>query len=286
MRDPLSRAEHYRKLAVKNRELAKFAQPAYLGDFYRRIAVRYAFMAQEALERANKDGFTPERRGRPESPQGQIEEVAIDVRKRRDEVGGGTACTREPREARDRGILVRIGLRSTWAVVGALAFGFTLGLVVKYGLADAGPRRVSARLSDLETASSTSFDLERRYGSQVPSTSGMRLASLEMSVSDFPAEDNDPSALARLPLFLARVCSLRGAWIFLTSVLGASRPIPPQPQPVRGSWRTLQVSHRWICVRKQRANLRAAGLRRSRPLHQRSLAPRNNGFARQIFRRI
>jgi hypothetical protein len=53
MRDPLSKAEHYRKLAVKYRELAKFAQPAYLGDFYRGIAVRYAFMAQEASERAN-----------------------------------------------------------------------------------------------------------------------------------------------------------------------------------------------------------------------------------------
>jgi hypothetical protein len=278
MRDPLSRAEHCRKLAVKYRELAKFAQPAYLGDFYRGIAVRYAFMAQEASERANKDGFTPERRARPEpsGAQGQTEDVSIDVRKRREKVGGGGACTRE----------VRIGLGSTSAIMGALAFGFTLGLMVKYGLADAGPRRVPAHLSDLETASSTSSNLQRRYGSQVPRTPGMRLASLEMSVSDFLAEDNDPPALARPPVFLARVCSLTGAWILLTSVLGASRPTPPQPQPVRGSRRTLQVSHRWICLRKQRATLQAAGLRRSRPLHQRSLAPRNNGFARQIFRRI
>jgi hypothetical protein len=77
MRDPLSRAEHYRKLAVKYRELAKFAQPAYLGDFYRGIAVRYAFMAQEVSERANKEvGIAPERRVRPEpfDPQGQAEE--------------------------------------------------------------------------------------------------------------------------------------------------------------------------------------------------------------------
>ena len=80
MRDPLSRAEHYRKLAVKYRELAKFAQPAYLGDFYRGIAVRYAFMAQEVSERANKEvGFTPDRRVRPE-PLGQAEDVATDVR--------------------------------------------------------------------------------------------------------------------------------------------------------------------------------------------------------------
>jgi Protein of unknown function (DUF2778) len=201
MRDPLSRAEHCRKLAVKYRELAKFAQPAYLGDFYRGIAVRYAFMAQEASERANKDGFTPERRVRPEpfGAQGQTEDVSIDVRKRREKVGGGHACTRE----------VRIGLRSTSAIMGALAFGFTLGLVAKYGLADAGPWRVPARLSDLETASSTSFDLERPYWSQVPST-GMRLASLEMSVSDFPAEDIDPSALVRPPVFFGDRLLLNG----------------------------------------------------------------------------
>jgi hypothetical protein len=80
MRGPLSKAEHYRKLAVKYRELAKFAQPTYLGDFYRGIAVRYAFMAQEVSERANKDGFTPERTVRPGpfNPRGQ--DVAIDVR--------------------------------------------------------------------------------------------------------------------------------------------------------------------------------------------------------------
>ena len=82
-------------------------------------------MVQEASERGNKDGFTPERRVRPEpiGAQGQTEDVSIDVRKRREKVGGGHACTRE----------VRIGLGSTSAIMGALAFGFTLGLVVKYG---------------------------------------------------------------------------------------------------------------------------------------------------------
>ena len=55
MGDPLSRAEHYGKLAVKYRELAKFAQPAYLGDFYRGVAVRYAFMAQEASKLAERE---------------------------------------------------------------------------------------------------------------------------------------------------------------------------------------------------------------------------------------
>jgi hypothetical protein len=210
MRDPSSRAEHYRELAVKYRELAKFAQPAYLGDFYRRIAVRYAFMAQELSERANKDGFTPERRVRPGpfGPQRQTEDVSIDVRKRREKVGAGHACTSEPREAWDGGVLVRLGSGSTAAVMGALVFGFTLGLVAKYGLADPGPRRVPARLSDLETASSTSFDLQRR--SQVPSTSGTRLASLEMSVSYFPTEDIDPSALARPPVFFGDRLLLNG----------------------------------------------------------------------------
>ena len=66
MRDHLSNAEHYRKLATKNHELAKFAQPAYLGDFYRGIAVRYAFMAQEASKLAEKEiGATAERNGSP-----------------------------------------------------------------------------------------------------------------------------------------------------------------------------------------------------------------------------
>jgi hypothetical protein len=43
MQDPLNRADHYRNEAVKYHELAKYAQPAFLGDFYRRIAVRYMF---------------------------------------------------------------------------------------------------------------------------------------------------------------------------------------------------------------------------------------------------
>jgi hypothetical protein len=50
-----SRAERYRKLAVKYHELGKFARPAYLGDFYRGVAVRYTFMAQEASERAKRE---------------------------------------------------------------------------------------------------------------------------------------------------------------------------------------------------------------------------------------
>ena len=47
MQDPLSKADHYRKEAVKYHELAKTASPAFFGDFYRRVAVRYLFMAEE-----------------------------------------------------------------------------------------------------------------------------------------------------------------------------------------------------------------------------------------------
>ena len=66
MRDHLSKAEHYRKFAAKNHELAKFAQPAFLGDFYRGVAVRYAFMAQEASKLAEREiGPTAERSGLP-----------------------------------------------------------------------------------------------------------------------------------------------------------------------------------------------------------------------------
>ena len=121
----------------------------------------------------------------------------LNVRKRREEVGGGPALKREPRKVRDGSVAIHIGLRATSVVVGALAFGFTLGLVVTYGLADGRPRTVPSRLSVSKTTASTSF--ERPYGSQMPSSSGMRLASLEMPVSGFEADDIDPLALARAP---------------------------------------------------------------------------------------
>jgi hypothetical protein len=58
MGDLLSRAEHYRKKAVKYHELAKVARPPYLGDFYRGVAVRYIFMAQEISKQGETEtGF-------------------------------------------------------------------------------------------------------------------------------------------------------------------------------------------------------------------------------------
>jgi hypothetical protein len=56
MTDPLSKAERYRKEANKCGDLAKSASHAFLGDFYRRVAVRYVFMAEEVLRRAEKQG--------------------------------------------------------------------------------------------------------------------------------------------------------------------------------------------------------------------------------------
>ena len=48
MQDQLGKAERYRKEAARYHERAKLAQPAYLGNFFRQVAVRYMFMAQEA----------------------------------------------------------------------------------------------------------------------------------------------------------------------------------------------------------------------------------------------
>jgi hypothetical protein len=55
MRDLSLRSEHYRQLAVKYHEMAKFATPPYLGDFYRGVAVRYVFMAQELSQQGEKE---------------------------------------------------------------------------------------------------------------------------------------------------------------------------------------------------------------------------------------
>jgi hypothetical protein len=55
MQNPVRRSEHYREKAAKYHELAKRAHPPYLGEFYRGIAVRYGFMAQELSQQAEKE---------------------------------------------------------------------------------------------------------------------------------------------------------------------------------------------------------------------------------------
>ena len=64
MQDTISRAGRYRKEASKYAELAKNAQPAYLGEVYRKVAVRYVFMAEELLAGPSRNGDAIERADR------------------------------------------------------------------------------------------------------------------------------------------------------------------------------------------------------------------------------
>jgi hypothetical protein len=53
MKQRLNRAEHYRQQANRYAELARTADLDYLGEFFRKTAVRYVLMAED-LERWNK----------------------------------------------------------------------------------------------------------------------------------------------------------------------------------------------------------------------------------------
>jgi hypothetical protein len=64
MQDPWDRADHYREEAMKCHELAKHAELAYLGEFYRRVAVRYMFMAEGILNEARARGEIADQTGR------------------------------------------------------------------------------------------------------------------------------------------------------------------------------------------------------------------------------
>jgi hypothetical protein len=56
MQDPLRRAYYYRQKAMECHELAKYAQLAFLAEFYRRHAVSYMFMAEEVLNEGRARG--------------------------------------------------------------------------------------------------------------------------------------------------------------------------------------------------------------------------------------
>jgi hypothetical protein len=45
-----NRVERYRRAANKYADLAKHAEPFYLADMYRKVAVRYVFMAEDLLK--------------------------------------------------------------------------------------------------------------------------------------------------------------------------------------------------------------------------------------------
>jgi hypothetical protein len=55
MQDAFSKAERYRKEANKYGELAKAASPPFLGEIYRKVAMRYVFMAEELLKGPDSD---------------------------------------------------------------------------------------------------------------------------------------------------------------------------------------------------------------------------------------
>jgi hypothetical protein len=64
MQGAVGKAERYRKEASKYAELAKHAQPAYLGKVYRKVAVRYVFMAEKLLNGPSRNGDAIERADR------------------------------------------------------------------------------------------------------------------------------------------------------------------------------------------------------------------------------
>src|SRR6202050_3640076 len=59
MLDSVSKVERYRKEAIRCAELAREASPSFLAEIYRKVAVRYVFMAEELLKgrASNADAF-------------------------------------------------------------------------------------------------------------------------------------------------------------------------------------------------------------------------------------
>jgi hypothetical protein len=51
----VSKVERYRREANRCAELAKEAQPAFLAEIYRKVALRYVFMAEELLRGSIRD---------------------------------------------------------------------------------------------------------------------------------------------------------------------------------------------------------------------------------------
>jgi hypothetical protein len=64
MLDSVSKVERYRKEANRCAELAKEASPPFLAAIYRKVAVRYVFMAEELLKGPARDEDAIERADR------------------------------------------------------------------------------------------------------------------------------------------------------------------------------------------------------------------------------
>jgi hypothetical protein len=52
--DAAGKVERYRRAANKYGELAKHTEPDYLADVFRRVAVRYVYMAEDLLREAER----------------------------------------------------------------------------------------------------------------------------------------------------------------------------------------------------------------------------------------
>jgi len=67
MLDSVGKVERYRREANRCAELAKDASPPFLAELYRKVAVRYVFMAEELLRGPERDGGAIERADRMNS---------------------------------------------------------------------------------------------------------------------------------------------------------------------------------------------------------------------------
>jgi hypothetical protein len=67
MLDSVSKIERYRREANRCAELAKEANPAFLAEIYRKVALRYVFMAEELLRGADRDSDAIEKADRMNS---------------------------------------------------------------------------------------------------------------------------------------------------------------------------------------------------------------------------
>jgi hypothetical protein len=68
MLDSVGKVERYRKEANRCADLAKEASPPFLAEIYRKVAIRYVFMAEELLREQARDKGAIERANRMMSP--------------------------------------------------------------------------------------------------------------------------------------------------------------------------------------------------------------------------
>jgi hypothetical protein len=68
MLDSVGKVERYRREANRCAELAKDASPPFLAELYRKVAVRYVFMAEDLLRGPERDGGAIERADRMNFP--------------------------------------------------------------------------------------------------------------------------------------------------------------------------------------------------------------------------